>query len=71
VMEVDENLNAGFSRSVTITFYSRDAVLAALNVSCFYYTFFTFYYLFLFISASRTDRAESRGPEDRCLASRR
>jgi hypothetical protein len=42
-MEVDENLNAGFSRSVTITFYSRDAVLAALNVSCFYYTFFTFY----------------------------
>ncbi|EFX81154.1 hypothetical protein DAPPUDRAFT_242682 [Daphnia pulex] len=31
VMEVDEKLNAGLSRSVAITFYSRDAVLAALN----------------------------------------
>jgi hypothetical protein len=34
-MEVGENSNAGLSRSVTITFYSRDAVLAALNVSFF------------------------------------
>ncbi|EFX62994.1 hypothetical protein DAPPUDRAFT_269268 [Daphnia pulex] len=31
VMEVGENANPGLSRSVTITFYSRDAVLAALN----------------------------------------
>ncbi|EFX75620.1 hypothetical protein DAPPUDRAFT_250231 [Daphnia pulex] len=31
VMEVGENPNAGLIRSVTITFYSRDAVLAALH----------------------------------------
>ncbi|EFX81281.1 hypothetical protein DAPPUDRAFT_102629 [Daphnia pulex] len=31
VMEVDENMNAGLSRSVTITFFARDAVVAALN----------------------------------------
>jgi hypothetical protein len=43
-MEVEENLNQGLSRSVTITFFDKDAVVAALNVSFNYYNFFfTFY----------------------------
>jgi hypothetical protein len=39
-MEVEENLNQGLSRSVTITFFDKDAVVAALNVSFNYYNFF-------------------------------
>ncbi|EFX81229.1 hypothetical protein DAPPUDRAFT_102703 [Daphnia pulex] len=35
VMDVEENLNAGLSRSVFITYFTRDAVRSALNVSFF------------------------------------
>jgi hypothetical protein len=31
VMDVEENLNAGLSRSVFITYFTREAVLSALN----------------------------------------
>jgi hypothetical protein len=45
VMEVGENPNAGLIRSVAITFYSRDAVLAALHVS--FFLFCQFYFLLI------------------------
>lgn len=47
-MEVDENLNQGLSRSVTITFFDRDAVVAALNISLNYYYFFYILLIFFF-----------------------
>jgi hypothetical protein len=48
-MDVEENLNAGLSRSGFLTYFTREAVRSALNVSFFlFFYFLLFYFFFIF-----------------------
>jgi hypothetical protein len=47
-MDVEENLNAGLSRSGFLTYFTREAVRSALNVSFYFILFFIVLFFFNF-----------------------
>ena len=63
VLDVEENVRPGLSRSVFVTFYEREAVARALNEIFFLFIYCFFIYLFNFYVAHRSYHHQRGGPQ--------
>ena len=59
ILDAEENPEPGLGRSVYITYFTRDAVLSALNVSFFLFYFFLLLNLMFFLNFSPLSRSSS------------